>query len=134
MTSRLKLKRKKSRPPNEEVEDNTKSSQVLNEIKHQTMFERASNRIRMPQIFQGAIASAQKHRINLKPGKENIGGGNCSYESVIFNINERSCFTQKLPMSQDYYRIPAWRRRGHSLTACNTSPPTESKMADRVWK
>ena len=107
MTSRLKLKRKKSRPPNEEVEDNTKSSQVLNEIKHQTMFERASNRIRMPQIFQGAIASAQKHRINLKPGKENIGGGNCSYESVIFNINERSCFTQKLPMSQDYYRIPA---------------------------
>ena len=41
MTSRLKLKRKKSRPPNEEVGDIRKSSQVLDLIKHKTMFERA---------------------------------------------------------------------------------------------
>ena len=28
--------------------------------------------------------------------------------------------------------IPAWRRRGHSLTACNATPPAKSKMATRV--
>ena len=39
------------------------------------------------------------------------------------------------------YEIPAWRRRGHSLTACNAAPPAKSnmaargpKMADGVWK
>ena len=27
--------------------------------------------------------------------------------------------------------IPAWRRRGHSLTACNAAPPIKSKMPAR---
>ena len=35
-------------------------------------------------IFKRAIASANKHKIKLKPGRENAGVGNCSYESVIF--------------------------------------------------
>ena len=38
------------------------------------------------------------------PGRENQGYGNCSYESVIFNINDRSCFSENLLMSPDYYR------------------------------
>ena len=92
MTSRLKLKRKKSRPPNEEVEDNRKSSQVVNVIKHKTMFERA-------------IESAKKHKINLEPGTENHGMGNCSYESVILNINERNCFNSRFNMSLEHYRV-----------------------------
>ena len=55
-------------------------------------------------IFQRGIINAQKHGINLEPGRENQGNGNCSYEAVIYNINDRSCFNEKLPMSPDYYR------------------------------
>ena len=55
-------------------------------------------------IYQRAIASAQKHGIKLEAGKENGGNGNCSYESVIYNINERNCFKETLPISSDYYR------------------------------
>ena len=47
---------------------------------------------RMKVIFQRAIANAQKHNIELEPGRENSGGGNCSYLSVIHNINDRVCF------------------------------------------
>ena len=55
-------------------------------------------------IFPRAIASAQKHRIRLEPGRQNHADGNCSYESVIFNINDRDCFKEKLPMNPDFYR------------------------------
>ena len=92
MTSRLKLKRKKSRPPNEEMEENRKSSHVLDDLKHKTMFERV-------------IESAKKHNINVKPGTENHGMGNCSYESVILNINDRNCFHNKFNMSLEHYRV-----------------------------
>ena len=59
---------------------------------------------KMNMIFQRAIASAEKHRIKLEPGRENSGGGDCSYLSVIFNINDRGCFQNKFPMSPDVYR------------------------------
>ena len=59
---------------------------------------------KMNMIFQRAIASAEKHRIKLEPGRENSGGGDCSYLSVIFNINGRGCFQNKFPMSPDVYR------------------------------
>ena len=55
-------------------------------------------------MFQRAIASAAKHNINLEAGRENSGGGDCSYFSVIFNINDRRCFQNKFPMSVDVYR------------------------------
>lgn len=55
-------------------------------------------------IIQRAISSARKHNIKLTPGKQNSGGGNCSYLSVIYNINERTCFSNKFFMSPDYYR------------------------------
>ena len=54
-------------------------------------------------IVQRAIASAQKHKIKLDPGRENHGDGNCSFEAIIFNINDRSCFQEKLPMTPDFY-------------------------------
>ena len=47
-------------------------------------------------IVLRAIASAQKHRIKLDPGRQNHADGNCSYESVIFK--------EKLTMSPDFYR------------------------------
>ena len=55
-------------------------------------------------LVQRAIASAQKHNIKLTPGKQNSGGGDCSYLSVIYNINERECFSNKFPLSAEYYR------------------------------
>ena len=55
-------------------------------------------------IIRGGISSAYKHNINLEPGRQNSGGGNCSYLSVIYNINDRECFLTKFPMSPDYYR------------------------------
>ena len=59
---------------------------------------------RMKLIFERAIANAQKHNIELEPGRENSGGGNCSYLSVIYNINDRVCFQYKYNMSSEYYR------------------------------
>ena len=55
-------------------------------------------------IFERAIASANKHKIRLEPGSENAGVGNCSYESVIFNVNERACFSRKFNMTPSFYR------------------------------
>ena len=60
--------------------------------------------LQMSLILQGAIANAQKHNIKLEPGQQNMGGGDCSYLSVIYNINDRRCFHNKLPMSPEYYR------------------------------
>ena len=54
-------------------------------------------------IFTREIASAQKHNIELKPGRANNAAGNCSYASVMNNIDARTCFKEKLPMSPDIY-------------------------------
>ena len=51
-----------------------------------------------------AISSSSKHGINLTPGKLNPGLGNCAFESVLYNINERACFEEKYESSADYYR------------------------------
>ena len=79
MASKLKLRKKKYHPPIEERNDDKTTRQDLN-----------SNSNMM--IVKSAVASAQKHRIELKPGRENHGAGNCSFEATIFNINDRSCF------------------------------------------
>ena len=55
-------------------------------------------------IFISAIESAKKHNIKLKPGRVNEAAGNCSYEAVIHNINDRDCFHEKLLMGSQYYR------------------------------
>ena len=60
--------------------------------------------LKNPRIFQRAIENAKKHKIRLVAGIENQGGGNCSYESVLLNINERDCFKEGFVMSPDYYR------------------------------
>ena len=55
-------------------------------------------------IFRKAKASAQKHNIKLEAGLKDKGFGNCAFESVINNINERSCFQQKLKQTPNWYR------------------------------
>ena len=51
-----------------------------------------------------AIASANKHGINLKPGTQNPGAGDCAFEAVIHNNNDRSCFKEKYQLNISYYR------------------------------
>ena len=94
MTSRLKLKRKKFQEPYKEYDGSKKMESDKNEVQV----------LKNKRIFERAIENAKKHKIRLKPGTENNGHGNCSYESVIMNINERECFGDKLPMSPSFYR------------------------------
>ena len=91
--SKLKRKRKKNDGEEEGSSGDDGSNTQQNETGgHQN------------RIFDRAIASAKKHDIQLKSGRKNAGGGNCSYESVIFNINDRSCFHEKFSMCHEYYR------------------------------
>ena len=84
MASRLKLKRKKFQDPYKDAsrkvdcDGNNRIESDRNEVQ-------LSNNQR---IFERAIENAKKHKINLKPGTENNGHGNCSYESVLLNINK----------------------------------------------
>ena len=99
MASKLRLRKKKYHPQFEAKNDENKTRQTGIDVTTNTSIE-----IKDKRIFQRAIASAQKHNIKLEHGRENNADGNCSFESVIFNINDRSCFTEKLPMSPDFYR------------------------------
>ena len=56
------------------------------------------------QIFINAIASAEKHKIKLKAGRKDKGYGNCAFESVINNINDRACYKEQLRQSPNWYR------------------------------
>ena len=93
--SKLKLDRKKPKVKmrnDDNIDDlRTKTTQMDSGGKKNVMFQRA-------------ISSAKKHNINLEAGRENSGDGNCSYLSVLFNINDRGCFKDKFPMSPDVYR------------------------------
>ena len=55
-------------------------------------------------MIKRAIASASRQGITLVPGRPNPATGNCSFEAAIFNLNDRSCFTEKLKLSIMYYR------------------------------
>ena len=58
----------------------------------------------IPKMIKQAIESAKKHGISLSPGVRNRADGNCAFESVIYNINNRPCFSEKLPLHPDEYR------------------------------
>ena len=55
-------------------------------------------------MVQRAIASAERQGLTLIPGRANPASGNCAFEAPIFNLNDRTCFLENLPMSIDYYR------------------------------
>ena len=54
-------------------------------------------------MIERTVASAKKHGINLRHGRSNPGTGDCAFEAVIYNINDRSDFKERLPMSIDWY-------------------------------
>ena len=97
MTSRLKLRKKKWRPPNEETEQGGKPGQSvdgndMNAVRTghattdmmskpkqiQNKHNKTQKMLTPKSIIQKAISSADKHGIKLEPGRENEGYGNCS--------------------------------------------------------
>ena len=55
-------------------------------------------------MLSRAIKSANFHGINLEPGSSNPGKGDCAFEAVIQNINDRTCFRDKFLMPIPHYR------------------------------
>ena len=54
------------------------------------------------EIFRRAIESAKKHKINMKAGRKDRGYGNCAFEAAINNINDRTCYSNKLLLSANW--------------------------------
>ena len=55
-------------------------------------------------MISRAMHSAMSHGINLNPGIPTPGLGDCAFEAVVSNNNQRNCFTVKLPLSITSYR------------------------------
>ena len=55
-------------------------------------------------LLRRAILSAKRHGINLVPGTLNPAQGDCAFEAVIYNNNDRNCFSKKYNQSVDVYR------------------------------
>ena len=55
-------------------------------------------------MVRRGIASAARHGVRLTPGRANPATGNCAFEAPIFNVNDRSSFMEKFPLSVGYYR------------------------------
>ena len=112
MASRLKLRKKKYHPPLEETtsQSNIESKNTndkLNKTNKKTyaqVLSSSTQNFDENEIFLKAIESASKHKIKLKAGRKDRGYGNCAFESVINNINDRDCFSQKLLQSPNWYR------------------------------
>ena len=49
-------------------------------------------------MLDRAIESGRKHGIKLKIGSPNPGTGDCAFEAIIQNNNDRPCFTDKFNM------------------------------------
>jgi hypothetical protein len=50
-------------------------------------------------LVDRAIESAKKHGINLIQGTISEGDGNCAFNAVINNINQRNCYSNKIELS-----------------------------------
>ena len=53
-------------------------------------------------IIKRAVENAKVHGINLHAGVENLGNGNCLFESIIDSINTRSSFQESIVETPDY--------------------------------
>ena len=84
-----------SKIPQMDIEEEEKIGMEPSMVVHESESGQSGREKGNKKIFERAIASAQKHNIKLKPGRKNSGGGDCSYLSVIYNINERGCFNNK---------------------------------------
>ena len=103
MTSRLKLRKKKYPPPFEDSQDQphihgdtTKHQKTSHNKTFDEVTKGSKQNHSEDDIITKANASAQKHNIKLKAGRKDRGFGNCAFESVINNLNDRSCFMENL--------------------------------------
>jgi hypothetical protein len=55
-------------------------------------------------MISRAINSARNHGIDLVPGSSNPGLGDCAFEAIIQNNNDRSCFDEKFLLPINHYR------------------------------
>ena len=60
--------------------------------------------IEVEQMIARAISSGRFHGINLRHGRGNPGLGDCAFESILQNNNDRSCFTSKYTLDVQVYR------------------------------
>ena len=111
MASRLKLRKKKYHPPLQEYSNQpniecNKTTEEHKTSKIQTYAQIASSTqiFEENEIFTKAIENAKKHNIKMKAGRQDRGYGNCAFEAVINNINDRDCFSDKLLQSPNWYR------------------------------
>ena len=81
-------------------------------------------------MLSKAKSSAKKHGVQLVDGTPNIGKGDCAFESVILNINDRPCFNEKLPMDIDYYRR-IWMTDMMNRTAAD---PNWKIYPEKIWR
>ena len=105
--SKLKLKKKRHKEnilEDDDKNDNTRYEADKNDDNRDEAEIKMDQKVRISKVTQMGINSASKHNIRLEPGRGNPADGNCSYKSVIFNINDRKCFETTLPMSPDFYR------------------------------
>ena len=49
-------------------------------------------------MISRAIENARKHGIKLEHGSPNPGVGDCAFEAIVQNNNDRHCFREKLPL------------------------------------
>ena len=56
------------------------------------------------QMLGRAVRSAKHHGVNLKPGSPNPGLGDCAFEAIVQNNNDRICYPEKFPLSINNYR------------------------------
>ena len=88
--------------------ESTKSpSKTIELTNMKTYAEMASSTIQAfdeNEIVTKAIKSAGKHNIKIIAGRRDRGYGNCLFEAVINNINDRGCFDEKLRQTPNWYR------------------------------
>ena len=58
----------------------------------------------IPKMIWKGIENARKHGISLESGIKNRADWNCTFESVINNINVRPSFRRKLHLDPNVYR------------------------------
>ena len=112
MASRLKLRKKKFHPPlqesptqsNVECNKTTEGEKDTNFKTYAQVTSSSTKNVDENEIFTRAIESAKKHQIKLKAGRRDRGYGNCAFEAVINNINDRACFNDKFVQSPNWYR------------------------------
>ena len=75
-------------------------------INHQSSNEATAYIFEMEKktMIARALTSSSKHGINLSQGAPNKGIGDCAFEAIVQNINERLTFIQKFPLEINQYR------------------------------